>query len=72
MNSPYFGFDPNYNTLFIRSIPTNISREDIMNIVSKVDGLMYLSLSEPQKNKDFSRLGWIIFDTVENCDKAAE
>ena len=33
---------------------------------------MYLSLSEPQRNKDFSRLGWIIFDTEENCDAASE
>ena len=29
MSSPYFGFDPNSMTLFIKSVPKNISRWEI-------------------------------------------
>ena len=47
VGAPYFGFDPNQKTLFIRRIPKNISREEILEVVSKTQGFTYLSLSEP-------------------------
>jgi len=53
INAPYFGFDPNKTSLFIRQIPTNISREDLIGIFTKIDGFVYLSLSEPRRNNDF-------------------
>jgi len=29
LNPPYYGFDPNFMTLFIKSVPKNISRWEI-------------------------------------------
>jgi hypothetical protein len=33
-------------------------------------GFQSLSLSEPNRNNDFIRFGWILFDSEENCQKA--
>lgn len=54
-NEPYFGFDPNCMTLFIKSVPKNISRWDIKDNLMKVPGFSSLSLSEPLKSHDFLR-----------------
>lgn len=55
MGEPYFGFDPNCMTLFIKSVPKNISRWDIKENLIKVPGFISLSLSEPLKTHDFLR-----------------
>ena len=52
---PYFGFDPNCMTLFIKSVPKHISRWDIKDNLTKVPGFCSLSLSEPLKTHDFLR-----------------
>lgn len=69
--SPYFGFDPNCMTLFIKAVPKNISRWEILETLEKVPGFLSLSLSEPLKSHDFSRFGWILFDSEDNSNKAA-
>lgn len=69
--SPFFGFDPNCMTLFIKAVPKNISRLEILDTLEKVTGFLSLSLSEPLKSHDFSRFGWILFDSEDNCNKAA-
>eukprot|EP00830_Metopus_es_P011282 TRINITY_DN2191_c0_g1_i2.p1 TRINITY_DN2191_c0_g1~~TRINITY_DN2191_c0_g1_i2.p1 ORF type:complete len:125 (+),score=10.89 TRINITY_DN2191_c0_g1_i2:47-421(+) len=33
--APYYGFDPNSMTLYLKAVPVNISRWDILNIVKK-------------------------------------
>lgn len=43
-------------TLFIKSVPKNISRWEIKENLSKVPGFVSLSLSEPLKTHDFLRL----------------
>jgi len=55
LGEPYFGFDPNCMTLFIKSVPKNISRWDIKDNLMKVPGFSSLSLSEPLKTHDFLR-----------------
>lgn len=35
---PYYGFDPDKNTLFIKAIPRTISRFDIYEYVGKLEG----------------------------------
>lgn len=55
MGEPYFGFDPNCMTLFIKSVPKNISRWDIKENLTKLPGFISLSLSEPLKTHDFLR-----------------
>jgi len=32
LNQPYFGFDPNHLTLFIKSVVKNISRWEILEV----------------------------------------
>ncbi len=53
--APYFAFDQNKNTLFIKQIPKNISRRELKDLFATIDGIQYFSLSEPNKQKDFSR-----------------
>lgn len=33
---PFYGFDPDVNTIFIKAIPRNISKFDIFEIVGKL------------------------------------
>lgn len=40
---PYFGFDPNCMTLFIKSVPKHISRWEIKDNLAKVPGFLSLS-----------------------------
>ncbi|KAG0762589.1 hypothetical protein G6F62_002640 [Rhizopus arrhizus] len=47
--------------LVIKTVPPTIAREKILEMYSKVDGFDYLSLSEPQPNRKFQRIGWICF-----------
>jgi len=58
-------------TLFIKAVPKNINRWEILETLEKVDGFVSLSLSEPLKSHDLSRFGWILFDSEDNCNKAA-
>jgi len=69
---PFFGFDPNSQTLFIKAIPKFISRWDLTDAFKKLQGFLSLSLSEPLKSQEFIRFGWILFDTEENCNQAYE
>lgn len=68
---PYFGFDQDVNTLFIKSVPRPISRYDIRSVVEKVEGYKYLTMSDPVKRNNLTRFCWIEFDNEENCNKAA-
>ncbi|KAL4460616.1 hypothetical protein ABPG72_002903 [Tetrahymena utriculariae] len=70
--SPYFGFDPVVRTLFIKTIPKELGRQDIYEIIQKIPGFQSLSLSEPVPNQQFQRYGWITFETEEQCNYAAE
>lgn len=68
--SPYFGFDPNYCTLFIKKVPQTISRWDLLKFLTLVKGFLSLSLSDALKTKDYMRYGWILFDSEENRSNA--
>ena len=69
---PYFGFDPNFMTLFIKSVAKNISRWEIkqvyyyIKVLEKLPGFKSLSLSEPLRSNEYLRFGWILFDSEEN------
>jgi len=53
--APFFGFDANCMTLFIKSIPKNISRWDIQDAIKNLPGYLSLSLSEPLRSQNFVR-----------------
>lgn len=58
---PYFGFDQNLNTLFIKTVPRSISRYDIRSVVEKLEGYKTLTMSDPVKKNNLSRYCWIDF-----------
>lgn len=70
--SPYFAFDPDNLTLFLHQIPRNVSRWQILEVLKKLPGFIFMSLSEPIKNQNYYRYCWVTFDTEENCDLAYE
>ena len=67
---PYYGFDPNSVTLYLKAIPVTISRWDVLNEVKHTPGFVSLSLSEPLKTQDFVRYAWVSYDSEENCSKS--
>lgn len=69
-NAPYFGFDSNHQTLFIKSVPKDCPRRTLEKIFEEMEGYICLSLSEPLRTQEFVRFGWVIFDSNENCAKA--
>lgn len=68
--APYYGFDPNSVTLYLKAIPVFVSRQEVLNEVKHTPGFVSLSLSEPLKNQDFVRYAWVSYDTEENCAKS--
>lgn len=69
---PYFGFDPNSMTLFLKNIPVNISRWDLLSVVKTSPGFVSLSMSEPLKTQGFSRFAWVLYDTESHCNESLE
>lgn len=71
-SAPYYAFDPDKMTLFLHQIPRNVSRLQILEIVKKLPGFLYMSLSEPIKNQNYFRYCWVTFDSEENTELAYE
>jgi hypothetical protein len=67
---PFYAFDPDVNTMFIKAIPRTISKFDIFEIVGKLDGFLSITLSEPVKKLHFSRYCWITFASEEHLKSA--
>ena len=61
-DSPYFALNPDLNTYFIKNIPKNISRFDILEEVKKIPGFFSLSMTEPLKRSEYQRHAWIVFE----------
>ena len=70
--APFYGFDPDGNTLYIKAIPRTISRFDIYGYVGKLEGYETITLSEPVKKISFARYCWITFKDEECLRKAEE
>ena len=68
--SPYFGFDANKTTLYLKLIPIHISRWDLLDAVKPTPGFLGLSMSEPLKTQDFVRYAWVTYDSDENCQRS--
>jgi hypothetical protein len=67
---PYFGFDPNSMTLFLKTIPVNISRWDVLNVVKTTPGFVSLSMSEPLRSQGFCRFAWVLYDSETHCNES--
>lgn len=70
--SVYYGYDPDKLTLFLHQIPRHVSRWTILDVLKKLPGFMYMSLSEPIKNQNYVRYCWVTFDSDDNLDLAFE
>ncbi|KAJ3108590.1 hypothetical protein HDU96_007479 [Phlyctochytrium bullatum] len=62
----------NLNALFVKSIPVNVKRHQILEMCKKVEGFLYLVVSDPRPDKKYSRLGWLVFDEKTNLEKAMD
>lgn len=71
-SAPYYGFDPDRQTLFIHQLPRNISRWQILDVVKKLNGYFALSVSEPIKSQSYYRFCWLSFESEEKCNLAYE
>lgn len=69
---PFFGFDSNSMTLYLKQIPKNVSRLELLDLVKESRGFVSLSLSDPLRTQDFERYAWVSYDSEENCKNAKE
>ncbi|KAL6071930.1 splicing factor 1 isoform X1 [Balamuthia mandrillaris] len=56
--------------LFIKGIPPSCTKAELKDVLTKAKGFTKLVLSEPMKYKNFSRLGWAVFDNNDNMRSA--
>ena len=70
--APLFGFDANSMTLYLKQIPVHIKRQDLLAVVNTTPGFVSFSMSEPLKTQNFTRYGWVCYDSDENCRKGKE
>ncbi|CAG5097264.1 Oidioi.mRNA.OKI2018_I69.XSR.g15002.t1.cds [Oikopleura dioica] len=54
-----------YSSIFMRSLPPSISRQDISNMCKKFDGFIRVAFSHPQDDR-FYRRCWVTFDSSVN------
>lgn len=53
-------------SLFMRSVPPNISKADIAAVCKRFAGYLRVALSDPSPERKFFRRGWITFDRSVN------
>lgn len=60
------------HTLFIKTIPPSCPREELLAVISKVEGgeLRRLIIGQPNPYKYFHRVGWITYTSEEACEYA--
>ncbi|KAJ3333163.1 hypothetical protein HDU76_010917 [Blyttiomyces sp. JEL0837] len=49
------------HSLFIKAIPPTLKREQLIELCKDFDGFDRVLLSDPRSDKQFCRLGWVIF-----------
>lgn len=71
--APHFGFDTDQYTLYLKYLPIDVRRLHLTEMLEReVDGFCHLSLSEPMRNRQYERIGWASFDSLENTEAAIE
>ena len=67
---PYYAFNPDDFTVFLNEIPKTISRSQIISAISNIGNYLSVSMSTPNRLKNYSRYCWITFSTQEKCELA--
>jgi hypothetical protein len=57
-------------TLYLKLIPVNVARWELLEIVKETPGFVAFSMSEPLKTQNFVRYAWVSYDSEENCKKS--
>ncbi|ODQ55469.1 hypothetical protein SAICODRAFT_23505 [Saitoella complicata NRRL Y-17804] len=57
-------------TILLKTISPTVSRFQLEEVVGKVPGFRFLSLSDPNPAKKFHRIGWIVLDEEADVDAA--
>ena len=55
--------------MFIKNVPLPLSRGDVVKALSSLSGYVSLTLSEPNKSQNYTRIGWVSFDEEEYCNR---
>ena len=64
-------FDPNSRTLYLKQIPTFVSRTQLKEAVnSTTQGLEQIIFSRPLQMHSFERFAWLVYSTEEQADAA--
>jgi hypothetical protein len=57
----------------LKYIPVNIKRNDLLNTLKEnLQGFVHLSMSEPMRNHDFTRLAWVNFSNEHDYEQALQ
>ena len=67
---PYFAFDANASTLYLKMVPAHVSRRELLEVAKTTPGFVSLSLSEPLRTQHFVRYAWISYDDETHCKMA--
>ncbi len=61
-DEPPPSIDSSIHALFIKSVPIDIKRSEILQLFKDVAEFKYLVLTDPRIDKKMTRLGWLVFD----------
>lgn len=59
-------------TLYLKNVPVDVSRLELIEIVSATPGYTSFSMSQPLMTHNYVRYAWISYDSEENCTKAKQ
>ncbi|GAA5915468.1 uncharacterized protein JCM6883_004822 [Sporobolomyces salmoneus] len=60
------------NRLIVETIPSNVGYSELHTIFSPLEGFVRLSTSDGDPSAEWTRTGWVTFDTEEQATKALE
>ena len=65
-----FAFNPEVATLFLKHIPAEVKREDLLEKLTPLAGFVALQMSRPLMNHSFDRLAWATFKSEHESEQA--
>ncbi|EJD54073.1 hypothetical protein AURDEDRAFT_110707 [Auricularia subglabra TFB-10046 SS5] len=67
--SDEISISPEGNEVMIRTIPPDIGRLKLEDVLKPISGFMYLALGEPMQKRNYYRAGWIRFTDDTDMEK---
>ena len=63
---------PELHHALIRQVPAEVRREEVEEALQEEPGFQYLALGEPHPMKRWGRVGWAVFETVDELQETVE